>query len=526
MQTDASHSDVNCFGCQFLETSNQVVVLKTEAEDGPPVYDEPTCENKDGYQGVYSAGIHDANSFIDGSPYVTDWRSEIQIKQEECSFETTPQNRSDKERAREGERKGPQIHRNITRYMGVKEENHCAAKNYEPPSGMVDLRLFNDLKRDDKMTKEQRDEDRMRRMDSDWQGNELDFELISLDTESFDNFFNAKVENAFVDSLMRDAVNQTDNIGCTPSWHGESLVGPDAMESLYCNSTRKDNAIENGTENGVTECGVVDMEEPKITLGAEEVKLLKEALRTRSLEPVAYLLSRLTKKPNSTLSDGTLESCATYRTDTPRSPEDDMSSALSDYHGRLSSQDSWDSDRSSVLSDGQSGKRFSDGDLDDILRNNQLMRRGSEDQAIDSLRLTGIERGMKITEDARTKSHGDEMDGGNAVSDIVSAIDDMMKSSSDCDLDFFRDLLEKDGAEQIKQAATSKVWEEAGKNIMEVKEETIGRLEKNASRKSERLLMDHFSDGSLTTYLRFFISTININTNQDRSKATSLRHGA
>ena len=288
--------------------------------------------------------------------------------------------------------------------------------------------------------------------------------LFEQDLSSLDGYFNIKKEQ-FDDhmfdsfSVKQTSYSSLDNTALPNELINDfaSDFSPDFASYLGTFSAPNSNQ-ETEADVGGRNPDLVDEE-----LRKDQIRLLTEALRTRSFAPIVYLLSILTKDSSECLSGPSSVSGVIPKPDIGTLSDDELSivSSLSDKSRHLSTQESCDSDQSSILPDGRFGKQLSECDFSDVLgAGGDVLGRGGELQCINdqSLEFLTLESGK------------DNQDDSNE-SDVVNAIDNILASDSACDLKIFKELLEKDCIETTPRGRMStKVWIEASTDTSQVKE--------------------------------------------------------
>lgn len=308
--------------------------------------------------------------------------------------------------------------------------------------------------------------------------------LFEQDLSSLDGYFNIKKEQ--VDDHMFDSfsVKQTSYSSL------DNTALPNELTLDFTSDFSSDFASYLGTfsapnsnQENEADIRVRNPDLVEEELRTDQIRLLTEALRTRSFAPIVYLLSILTKDTSECLSGASSVSGAIPKPDIGTSSDDELSivSSLSDKNRHLSTQVSCDSDQSSILSDGRFGKRLSECDFSDVLGGGaDVLGCGGELQCIDDQSIDFL------TLESRKESQDDSNE-----SDVVNAIDNILASDSACDLKIFRELLEKDCTETTsKDRLSTKVWIEASTDTNQVKENSA--LEDEILRDSQTD-MDHLS---------------------------------
>ena len=312
----------------------------------------------------------------------------------------------------------------------------------------------------------------------------------SLDDIDMENFIVLENELLCVDSSCRtkqeylhedifDSPSGTEDVNW--SFLNSSLLSNDCTKDFpsdltaylgaYTGNVKNMHLVASDNIESGTDSPVANETQMKDGQRTDEIRLLTEALRTRSFAPIAYLLSLLTKNSSGFMTGTTSESCMIPRPDLRNSSDDDVSvasSSLSNQSRRFSSQESCDSDHSSVLSDGRFGTRFSESDFTGVFASGK--HNSSAAQSIDFLTL----------ETDRIKS-----DNSNE-SDVVKAIDDILTSDNACNLQIFQELLERESVERTtNDRHFTKVWKEASTETSRICEASDDDLKDNKQQIAE-----------------------------------------
>ena len=462
------------------KTVNSVAVFIKKENDTTPVCHQTVNDNKSGYNGFYTVYPCDVNRRNDGTPQDTILSTEKRIKIEEKGFDGSLSDNSEIDKFNFADLKTDdwlQVQRRQSREETNSSDFENDLNNYSIGAEMIDLKFQNETKNDHSLKTKDCIENRMKWAGADvtHTGLDVDMENISLENDlpSLDSYFNMKKESGFnvfqSSALLQDNFPVFNNTALNEELQAD--IPFDLSSIIGTNTTYSQ---ESGTTTakglGSTTDNLADNSDPpKVELGAGEIQLLTEALRTRSFAPIAYLLSLLTKYSNGFMSDTTADSRKISRSEFGSASDDELSNAssfFSDYHRRLSSQDSYDSDHSSVLSDGKLGKRFSEGNYDEFLKNGRIIGADFENQRIDMLTLDDVEKEIRSDANAydeRGIKNEKLLTTSCKASDIVGTIEDMLRSNNECDLEIFKELLEKDGGELAQSDKSyAKIWKEAG----------------------------------------------------------------
>ena len=362
---------------------------------------------------------------------------------------------------------------------------------------MVDLRFKGDTKKDnglknsggDKGMSGRLEDTNMKWLANDISENSLDVDmgnimLLEHELSSVDGYLNMKRD--IHDKIFDSASVKQDSFPLLNHTLFTEDFSTDFAPYLrtYTGSTKEIGLATDTIFQGETDTTIVNEDQMRGGPRTDEIRLLTEALRTRSFAPIVYLLSLLTQDSNGFVPGRTSESDINPGLDIKSSSSDDSlstASSLSDQRRRLSWQESYDSDQSSVLSGGRFGKRVSECDLRDVLERDE--GNSLEDQSIDFLTL------QPAGEIRQSAAKGEDFTDSSNDSDVVNVFDNILTSNSACDLEIFKQLLENDCIETAAAASdrsVTKIWKEASTETDESRDANIAVKENEQKR-----LADH-----------------------------------
>lgn len=457
------------------KTINPFAVLMKEEHCATPVCGESFHENRGACKGCYTLYPVDVNRVHDGTMQPDTLNLE-RVKTKGSYFHNSILERLREDTLDVTLRNDNQQLRNT----GYKEQ----FEQIRVPK-MVELRLTGDVKKDNDFKNNSGDvkaiNSRLEDKNTKWLANDMPEDSLDVDMEnlmflenelsSIDGYLNMKkdIHDKIFDSasVKQDSFPMSNHTLPTDELAQDFFTDFAPYLRTYTGNMKEIDLAANTIVQGETDSLILNEDQMKCGPRTDEIHLLTEALRTRSFAPIVYLLSLLTKDSNGFVPGTTSESDGTPGLDIKSSSDDNVStsSSLSDQRRRLSWQESYESDRSSVLSVGGFGKRVSECDLSDLERGEGT---SLEDQSIDFLTLQPA-RGIY-----QNAVKGEDLTDNSNESDVVNVFENILSSNSACDLQIFKQLLEN---ESIETAANhrpmTKTWTEASTETRESRDTNI-----------------------------------------------------